>query len=65
LRPRNDFACAAEERTHLRAPRPGSARVKAMLQAIAISRLAAPHSLGQAESFAQMQLGAPRDFASL
>jgi len=39
--------------------------MKAMLQAIAISRLAAPHSVGQAESFAQMQLGAPRDFASL
>jgi hypothetical protein len=39
--------------------------MKAMLQAIAISALAAPHSLGQAESIAQMHLGAPRDFASL
>jgi len=36
-----------------------------MLQAIAISRLAAALSLRQAQSFAQMRLGPARNFAIL
>jgi hypothetical protein len=39
--------------------------MKSVPQPIAVAGLAASHSLGQAESLAQMYLGAPRDFASL
>jgi hypothetical protein len=39
--------------------------MKAMPQAIAISKLAAPRSLRQVQSFAQLRLGAARDFATL
>jgi hypothetical protein len=39
--------------------------MKSMPQAIAISQLTAPHSLRQAQSLAQMHVGAPRDFATL